>query len=325
MNETAFVDRRQADWNRLGFLCDKAERSVRSLSADEFEEFVDLYRRSSSDLATVRTRSKNLQLAEFLNDLVGRAYATLYREPRGSILSSIATGVKLAAQTVRRRRWFVLASASLFFGSSIFAFFIMNAVPATQDFFMPASQGELVKQWSKPFDARSSSESELMTGFYLSNNPRTAIIAGAVSACTFGVGTAYLLFENGAMLGALANKLQPYHMTGHLLIWVSPHGVPELSGVILSGAAGFLLAWALINPGRRKRGQALRDSGKDIIVLLTTGALMMFIAAPIEGFFSFNPNVPDWAKLTVAGVSLSAWLVFWSNFGKEEPTKTAAR
>jgi uncharacterized membrane protein SpoIIM required for sporulation len=319
VNETAFVERRQTDWNRLGFLCDKAERSVRSLTPEEFEEFVDLYRKSSTDLATVRTRSKNLQLAEFLNDLAGRAYATLYREPRGNFFQAIGLGLRLSAQTVRKRKWFVAASAGLFFGSAIFTFLLMGWVPATQNYYVSPFAKKAFDEWKKPFDERTSSESAMMTGFYLSNNPRTAIIAGAVSASTFGFGTAYLLYENGSILGALAKELQPYGKTAHLLIWVSPHGVPELSGVTMSGAAGFVLAWAMIKPGRKKRGQALKDAGRDAIILLTTGTLLMFVAAPIEGFFSFNPNVPDGAKIAVTAVSLGAWLLFWYGFGKDEP------
>ena len=43
---------------------------------------------------------------------------------------------------------------------------------------------------------------------------------------------------------------------------------------------------------------------------------MMFIAAPIEGFFSFNPHVPGWLKTTVAVISVIAWATFWTGFGR---------
>ena len=318
LNETSFVERRKSDWARLGFLCDKAERSVKSLSGEEFEELVDLYRKTSTDLAVVRTKSKNLQLSEFLNDLVARAYGTLYTEPRGSIGSAISQGVKLAAQTVRRRKWFIFASAALFFGSAIWSFCVISWRPATEDAMIPAAMKQEFDSWKQPFEEHSPGESAMMTGFYLSNNPRMAVIAGAIAPATFGFGTAYLLWFNGVMIGALAYELLPYHQTGRFLIWISPHGVPEMSGIIISGAAGFLIAWCLIHPGRKRRGQALRDAGKDIIVLLSTGAIMMFFAAPIEGYFSFNPRIPDGAKLAVAIVGLSAWLAFWSGYGKEE-------
>ncbi|MEA2553044.1 MAG: hypothetical protein QOJ65_1220 [Fimbriimonadaceae bacterium] len=324
MNETAFVDRRQADWARLGELCDRAERSLKGLTGDEFSELVKLYRRSSTDLATVRTRSKNLQLADFLNDLVGRAYATLYREPRGSILGSIAHGIRLSANTVRKCRWFVAISATLFFGSALFSYMMMSLVPATKNHFVPPMMKDAFEGWKKPFEERTAGESAMMTGFYLSNNPRAAVMAGAISAATFGLGTAYVLYQNGALLGSLAKELEPVGRTGHLFIWISPHGVPELSGIIMSGAAGFVLAWALIHPGRRRRGHALRDAGRDAIILLTTGVVLMFIAAPIEGYFSFNPRVPDGVKIAFAVVSLAAWLAFWAGFGKEDPTISTA-
>ncbi len=318
MNETAFVDRRKADWARLGFLCDKAERSIKSLTADEFDEFVNLYRRCSTDLATVRTKSKNLQLAEFLNDLVARAYGTLYTEPRGSVWASFAQGLRLAAQTVRRRKWFVITSMTLFFGSALWAYCVISWKPEAEQAMLPAGMEKMFQPWKEGTPERSVSESTLMTGFYLSNNPRQAVLTASVAPATFGFGTAYLLYFNGIMIGALAKELEPYGRTGQFLIWISPHGVPEMSGIIVSGSAGFLIAWCLINPGRKRRGQALRDAGKDIIVLLTTGTLLMFVAAPIEGFFSFNPRIPDFVKLTVTIISLAAWLTFWSGYGKTD-------
>jgi len=36
----------------------------------------------------------------------------------------------------------------------------------------------------------------------------------------------------------------------------------------------------------------MKAAGKDAIRAPPTGVCMMFIAAPIEGFFSFNPHVP---------------------------------
>jgi uncharacterized membrane protein SpoIIM required for sporulation len=324
MNEQAFVEKREEDWQKLTRLCDIADAGASRLSGADVREFVKLYRRVSTDLAIVRTQSTNTVLLDFLNDIVGRAYATLYREPRPGLLKSIAHGAALAAQTVRRRKWFVITSVLLFFGSAFFSYFVLTAYPDTRDVLIPPPVEKLFGGWKEGrFEERGASESFAMTGFYAQNNPRVAIIAGAVGAGTFGILSVYMVFENGAMLGSLAHEVGTVGKLDFLVSSVAPHGVPELSGAIIGGAAGLLLGWALINPGRRSRSQALRAVGKDAIVLLATSVMLMFIAAPIEGFFSFNPKVPGAAKVIVAVVSLAGWLAFWGYFGLSEEERSA--
>jgi uncharacterized membrane protein SpoIIM required for sporulation len=324
MNEQAFVEKREEDWQRLTKLCDIADSGATRLSADQVQEFVRVYRRVSTDLASVRTQSSNTVLIDFLNDLVGRAYGTLYRAPRAPLWASIMNGVTLSAQTFRRNRWFVFVSAMIFFSSGFLSYLLLRVVPDTREIFVPRQMEASFAQWKQgSFSERSSSESIAMTGFYAQNNPRTAIIAGAVGAGTFGMMSIYLLFQNGAVIGSLAHEVEPAGKLDFLFSSITPHGVPELSGIIVSGAAGLLLGWALINPGRRTRARALHEVGKDAVVLLSTSVILMFIAAPIEGFFSFNPTVPGFAKVTVAVISVCAWAAFWSRFGLSDEEQAA--
>jgi len=317
MNEQNFVDRRQSDWNRLTLLCDRAESGIKSLSGMELREFVKLYRRASTDLALARTKSTNTPLISYLNDLAGRAYGILYRTPRRPFLKTIVDAIAVSAQTVRRNKWFVLTSATIFFGSAFFCAGLVSWVPDVKDKLVPAGMEEVFKGWKKgKFDERTSSQSSMMAGFYASNNPRTSIITGSVGAGSFGLISVYLLFSNGSLLGVLGHEMASVGKLGFLISSIAPHGVPELSGIIVSGSTGLLLGYAVINPGRRRRGAALAMVGKDAIVLLATSVVLMFIAAPIEAFFSFQPTVPQWLKAGVAIVSICAWAAFWTSFGK---------
>ncbi len=321
MNEKSFVNRRETDWQRLAFLCDQADSNLRKVREDDLNEFVRLYRRLSTDLAVARTRTTNLQLVDFLNDLTARAYGILYQAPRKPLFASIVDAVAVAAQTVRRNRWFLFASIGLFVTSIFFCFFVLKAYPDAKDLFIPKGTEQSFDMWkSGHFPGRSSSESAMMTGLYASHNPFVAILSGAIAASTFGVLTAMMIYTNGAMLGALLWYVQPAGNMDFVLSSILPHGVPEMSGILISGAAGFRMGWALINPGRYSRAQSMRAAGKDAITLLATSVVMMFIAAPIEGFFSFNPHVPGWVKLIVAGVSLAAWICFWTFFGRSKET-----
>lgn len=318
MNEVAFVKKRETDWQRLTFLCDAAEVSPSKLKPDEFHEFIRIYRRVSADLATARTRSNNIQLINFLNDVVARAYGILYRSPRKSLFRALWESIELAAQTARRCKWFILTSATLFVASGFLAFFLLDFQPQTRAVFIPHGMEKNFEAWKNgDLPDRGAAESTQMTGMYMMNNPRQAVIGGSVAAATFGFGTAYVLYMNGAMVGALAHEVRSTGKMGFLFLSITPHGVTEISGLVISGGAGFVMGYALINPGRRRRGEALKAAGKDALVLLITATLMMFMAAPIEGFFSFNSHVPPIAKIMFACASAIAWGLFWVFFGKK--------
>lgn len=317
MNEQQFVARHEADWIRLNTLAAKADLTPKNLTGSELRELFRLYKRVSTHLSIVRTKSTNAQLAQFLNDLAGKAYGALYHARRRSLLSGLASAIAIAAQTVRRRKGAVLLSAAVFVGGAVFANLLLRALPHTRAHFIPMGWEETVRSWrDEEMGERNFGEATIMTGFYLSNNPRASIFTGAVAAATFGVGSAKLLFDNGVLLGALAYELEPVGRVGYLFLRVLPHGVPELTGIVMAGAAGFVMGWALIHPGRRRRGEALMETGKDAIVLLCTSVVLMFIAAPIEGYFSFNPYVPDVARGLVIFVSAVAWGLFWVGFGR---------
>ncbi len=315
MNEEQFFSQREPDWQRLAFLCDRADASPANLGPQELREFVRLYRRVSTDLALVRTKSVNVELADFLNALCGRAYGQLYRTPRRGLWEALGGAIGEAARTVRRRAVFVGLSAAIVLASAFFAAGLMRTVPATRPYFISEDMQALVDSWrSGKFEERSASGSVAMAGFYGSHNPLVAIMSGAIAAATFGVGTTWLLYANGTVVGALGSEMADAGKLGHLLVSIAPHGVTEMSGMIVSGAAGFCMGWALIAPGRKKRGQALQEAGRDAVVLLATSVVMMFIAAPIEAFFSFNPSVPVPLKALFAGVSAVAWFFFWTGY-----------
>lgn len=317
MNEVAFVAAREPDWQRLTYLCDKADATPARLATPELHELVRLYRKVSTDLATVRTKSSNLQLIQFLNDLVGRAYGIIYRPIRGPFWKAVGIGLETAAQSARRLRWFVLTSTLIFVLGAFFSFLALQFAPETRHHFVGKGQEELMDAWkSGHFEERTLDENIAMTGMYSANNPRAAIATGGLAAGTFGVGTAYVLWTNGMLIGTLAYELSTVNKVGQL-VYIAPHGVTEISGFILAGAAGLHLGWALINPGRRRRGQAMKLAGKDAIVALTASVVMMFLAAPVEGFISFNPAVPLPFKILFAITVAIAWIFFWVGFGRK--------
>lgn len=319
MNEQGFVSRRESDWNRLDALINQAEDRPSRLTAQDAREFLRLYRLAATDLSTIRAKSTNPALTDSLNDLVGRAYGVLYRAPRRPFLLAVYNSLAIMAQTVRRRKLFVFASLGIFLVSGFGSYWLMGVVPDMQHLFIPAMLKDTVDGWKRgEMPDRDATQSFAMWGMYASHNPLVAIISGAVGAGTFGILSTYLIIQNGTVLGALSHEMSSVGKLGFLLARITPHGVTEMSGLIMSGAAGLMLGWALINPGRRTRGDALREAGPDAITLLGISIVQTFMAAPVEGWFSFNDAIPVWMKLAFAGSSLVAWICFWVYFARDK-------
>lgn len=324
MNEEAFVRRREAEWARLTWLCDKAEGGAKALTTAELDELVRRYRSASSDLAVARTFGHHPPLIGALNDLVGRAYSTLYRRPRRSVGTLVAATLVRAARTVRRRRAFVYASLVLLLGSAFGAYFVALHNADFAGSIIPPNDPNLQAWTSGQFEPRSSSTNTAAWAMYASHNPMVSVVAGAVGAASFGILSATLMAATGAQAGVLASAMTKVGKLPFLIVSITPHGVTEISGAAIAAAGGLLLGWSVIDPGRRSRADALRAAGPDAGVMLLIGVALTLIAAPIEGFFSFNPAVPHFARIIVATSSLLAWLAFWIGFGRDEDEDDAA-
>lgn len=318
-DEEALVKKKTQNWRRLAELGAKAEVSFRKLDGEEVVEFVRLYRQASADLAYFTTHSSNPELVEHLNLLVSRSYGQLYRSPIKPASQVFWNTLSLAARTVRAKALFVFLGIAIFLGSAALAGTIYATRPDVERHLLNPMMRENMQSWREgQHPERTGIEGAGATGFYMSNNPMAAIQTAAIAAGTFGVGTFYSMMVNGAILGVLAVAVSEVGHLDFLLISIAPHGVTEMGGFFMSAAAGLLLGWALIAPGRKSRAQSLREAGKSALVLTGLAVTMMFIAAPIEGFFSFNPNVPDVAKVGLASISLVGWLAFFLGYGREE-------
>src|SRR3954462_8231931 len=110
-----FVARRRDRWARLSALLDRARASRQKLTVDELDELAVLYRRATGDLAIARRDFPSDRATLFVNQLLTRGHAIIYR---GRPASLRRLGRFFATELPREYRaaWpYVLASAALFF------------------------------------------------------------------------------------------------------------------------------------------------------------------------------------------------------------------
>ncbi len=276
-----------------------------------------LYRLTVADLAKARAESTNLDLIENLNALVVQAYAAIYRPKPRRGLSLIMEAFVFGAQAFRRQFRFIVAA--LF----VMAFFaglsatLLATRPDLRAHLISPGEEELFDHWKKgQFEYRSAEEAAQMWSFYASNNPVVTVVFAAGGAGTFGVYSYYGMSRTGVQLGALSYEMNTVGKLPFLLSSIAPHGASELSGAVISGGVGFLMGWTVLFPGRRNRLDALRRVSLDALALFLMAIGMMYIAAPVEGFFSFRPEVPQELKAIVGAIVFAGWCCYWVFAGR---------
>src|SRR5205085_11684814 len=112
----------------------------------------------------------------------------------------------------------------------------------------------------------------------------------------FRIGPLSAMIENGTMLGILGEAMTGPGTT--LTFWslILPHGIIELSAIWIMGGAGFLIASALLAPGRRSRRDALIERGRLAVLLALGAAAMLVVAGLIEGVITPPAFIPPQAK-----------------------------
>ena len=324
MDLAQFVDTHRPKWDRLTLLLGRIEAGgLSQLSLDEAQEFGRLYRQASSDLLTARGRAASAELVEYLNALVARGYAQTYPgEPLR--LRDLGRFVARGYPRLVRREWKVFAVAyALFFLGLGFGYVAMARDPAAAVVLVPAEHLHLdpdqrVEQANQG-PGLTGDEQASFASFLFTHNIKVAFLAFALGL-TLGAGTVVMLWYNGLMLGALAFV---YQSKGHALWfwgWILPHGVNEITAISLAGAAGLVLARALLAPGARSPADALRAEAKTA-GRLVLGTLPLFVVAGLtEGSFSqiHSAALPDAVKLLFAAV-MAALLTAYLGFAGREP------
>jgi uncharacterized membrane protein SpoIIM required for sporulation len=124
---------------------------------------------------------------------------------------------------------------------------------------------------------------------------------------TAGLYTAYILVLNGTQLGTIFAILQQAGVASSLLTFILAHGFLELSAIFLSGGAGLRLAWALLHPGQRSRGDALRIAGGQSMRVMLLVVVTLVCAGLIEGFVSPTTLLPAVKAAVGIGTGLALW------------------
>lgn len=312
MTETQFIAKNEVRWKQLeAFNKTLQRKGTRALSRIEVRAFAETFRAVGYHLAYAKTHFPGGTSLPYLTHIVGVAHNHYYVRERGS-LSAVKDYFFAHFPGAVRRTWsYSVLAAALFMMGMAFAFTYVSADVSrfAQVFpwdFTGGEMGEGEVVWDYP----------LMSAFIMTNNIRVAFTA-LVFGITAGIGTIWILFYNGLIVGALAAYVA---VTGPprdtLIFWslILPHGVPELAAIFLSGACGLMIGRAILMPGDYTRRDAVVKSAREAVELVPGIVVLLIVAALIEGFFT-PMGVSPYFKLGFAFLVFVGLVVYFARCG----------
>jgi len=90
---------------------------------------------------------------------------------------------------------------------------------------------------------------------------------------------------------------------------ILPHGMLELSAVFLAAAAGLRMGWAVIDPGPRRRVQALAEEGRATVTIVLGLIVVLATSGAIEAFVTPSA-LPSWARIGIGAVAEAGFLTY---------------
>ena len=312
MNLERFASDRGDAWRDLDALLEAARRRPERLGAANVRRLGELYRAAAADLALARTRWPGDPVTLRLEQRVGRARHLVYDAPtrRESLRTFIARDYWRA---VRERRLQLAIAAVLLFGSSGLSGVWADRDPGAAAGLVPGAYQAVTHRRPHGADLRlSTGERTGISGEIFTNNIRVTLLSFAAGIAA-GVGTALLLIVNGVMLGVVAGLAVGSGNGRVFFELVTAHGLLELSCIVVAGAAGMRMGWALVEPGSLKRTTALGREAREAMKVVLGTAPWLVVAGLIEGF------------LTPAGLGLPAVLAIGLAAAGASTTSTPRR
>lgn len=284
-------------WREFDRLLGEAQRrGLAALGEEGVSDFVARYRELTTDLARLRTATRDRDVAAvyYLSRLAAAGHNLLYRgrrtDPRGIPRYLFRT---VPAEIRRAWRPILLAAAFLFIPAGIAFVAVLRSPAAAQALvsrvLVDRAETGVVRDQSGggylPED-EAAARGPVLASAIATNNVRVTYTVFA-TGITGGVLTIYMLLMNGvAALGAPLGYYARLGILPQILGFVAGHGVLELAAICIAGGAAFELAAGLLLPGALTRRESLVARGRRALHLLAGTTLLLLFAGLIEGFVS---------------------------------------
>lgn len=303
MREAAFIKQNHDKWEEF-------EKILAKKSPDP-DKLAELFIQITDDLAFAQTQYPKSKTTYYLNGLASQVHQNVYKtkkEGKNRIWNFWKYELPM---TVRSCHKYLLYSLIIF--SISIAIGAVSA--ANDDTFVRLILGDqYVNMTLENIDKndpmavyKSMNQADMFLRITM-NNIYVSFLA-FVMGVIVPIGTPYILFRNGLMLGAFQYFFyqQGLFLDSFLTIWI--HGTLEISSIVIAGAAGLIIANSILFPGTFRRIDSFRRGSKKGLKIVV-GLIPIFITA---GFLeSFVTRYTEWPIIIKAFIILlSAFFIIY--------------
>lgn len=281
------------------------------MPSDDPDEMAADFTQLVDDLAYAKTFYPSGKVTHYINAQASKIYLDIYQN-RKEDANRIATFLKYDLPlTIRKHHKVILFSFLLFL-----LFFVIGFFVAMKDESIPRSiLGDSYVDHTleniengNPFGIYEHGNPFLSWLNLMIHNIRVAMLM-FVAGIFCGIPSMYMEAQNAVMLGTFDQFFSAKGLGIDFWLVVFVHGTLEITGLIISAAAGIVLGKSFLFPGTIRRIDAFKQGAKDGVKIMI-GLIPVFgLAAFFEGFITRLYN--DLSILTTIIFALSVVFVIW--------------
>ncbi len=308
-SQDQFVSEAKSRWQELDVLLGDAN-GLHELPPASISRTGALYRSLCADLMRARSAGYEHELVTYLDAMAARAHNQLYGARPLRLTGLGGFVLRDFPRTLRQQgRMFALASA-LFVVPMLLALVGVLLHPPFATQVLPEAMLEAsAHAYADGLEGRGSGTDAAMAGFYVHNNVGIAFRCFA-TGILFGLGSLFFLVYNGVVIGTTIGWVIARGHGENILTFVCGHAPFELTAICIAGAAGLQMGYALVRTHGRTRLGSLRAQAPAVGTIISGAALMLLVAALIEGFWSPSSAAAPvkWVVAGVLSVGVAAYL-----------------
>lgn len=279
MREVVFLKKNQQKWKQM-------EKMLSEYKVTAPDKLADLYIELMDDLAYAQTNYDDSNTTVYLNDLAVDIYQAIYENKKERTNRFYNFWIYELPYEFYKVQRYLLYAFLIFLISTI----IGVVSTAYDDSFPRVILGDNYVNMTldniKKGDplAVYKSQDEVSMFYMITINNIKVSFNTFVSGILGGLGTVYMLFKTGVMLGSFQWFFYNEGLLkeSFLIIWI--HGTLEISAIVIAGASGLLLGAGVVFPKTYKRSISIVKNAKKALKIIIGLVPVFIMAGFLESF-----------------------------------------